>query len=116
RLLTEPTSTALCLFPQKALANDQLQKFIQAADDLPSIAAQRKANPRLISRYDGATPEDERKEIREKVQIVLTNPDMLHYSLLAYPANWERFISRLRYVVVDECHEYRGIFGTNVSY
>ena len=47
---------------------------------------------------------------------MLTNPDMLHYAILAYPANWERFLSRLRYVVVDECHEYRGIFGTNVSY
>lgn len=116
RLLTEPTSTALFLFPQKALANDQLQKFTEAADDLPSLARQRAANPHLIARYDGATPKDERPGIREQVQILLTNPDMLHYAILAYPANWERFLSRLRYVVVDECHEYRGIFGTNVSY
>jgi DEAD/DEAH box helicase domain-containing protein len=116
RLLNEPTATALFLFPQKALANDQLQKFTAAADDLPSLARQRAANPHLIARYDGATPKDERPEIRKLVQILLTNPDMLHYALLAYPANWERFLSRLRYVVVDECHEYRGIFGTNVSY
>jgi len=116
RLLTEPASTALFLFPQKALANDQLQKFTAAADDLPSLSRQRRANPLLIARYDGATPKDERPEIRKQVQILLTNPDMLHYAILAYPANWERFLSRLQYVVVDECHEYRGIFGTNVSY
>jgi DEAD/DEAH box helicase domain-containing protein len=116
RLLTEPTSTALFLFPQKALANDQLQKFTAAADDVPSLASLRAANPNLIARYDGATPKDERPGIREKVQLLLTNPDMLHYAILAYPANWELFLSQLRYVVIDECHEYRGIFGTNVSY
>jgi DEAD/DEAH box helicase domain-containing protein len=116
RLLTEPTSTALFLFPQKALANDQLQKFASAADDLPSLARLRAANPHLIARYDGATPQDDRPAIREQVQFLLTNPDMLHYATLAYPAKWERFLSRLRYVAVDECHEYRGIFGTNVSY
>lgn len=116
RLLTEPASTALFLFPQKALANDQLQKFIAAADDLPSLARRRADTPQLIARYDGATPDDDRPEIRKQVQILLTNPDMLHYAILAYPGNWERFLSRLRYVVVDECHEYRGIFGTNVAY
>ncbi len=116
RLLTAPTSTALFLFPQKALANDQLQKFTAAADDIPSLARLRTANPYLFARYDGATSKDDRPGIREQVQILLTNPDMLHYAILAYPTNWERFLSRLRYVVVDECHEYRGIFGTNVSY
>jgi DEAD/DEAH box helicase domain-containing protein len=116
RLLRNPTSTALFLFPQKALANDQLQMLNAAADDLPSVARQRAGNPHLIARYDGATPKDDRPGIRERVQILLTNPDMLHYAILAYPANWERFLSRLRHVVVDECHEYRGIFGTNVSY
>ncbi len=87
RLLTDSTSTALFLFPQKALANDQLQRFIAAADDLPSLARQRAANRHLIARYDGSTPTDERPEIREQVQILLTNPDMLHYAVLAYPAN-----------------------------
>jgi DEAD/DEAH box helicase domain-containing protein len=116
RLLTEPASTALFLFPQKALANDQLQKFTGVAADLPSLARQRAKKPLMIARYDGATPNDDRPAIREQVQFLLTNPDMLHYAILAYPSNWERFLSRLRYVVVDECHEYRGIFGTNVSY
>ncbi len=70
----------------------------------------------MIARYDGATSEGDRPEIRKQVQILLTNPDMLHYAILAYPGNWDRFLSQLRYVVVDECHEYRGIFGTNVCY
>ena len=116
-LLTEPTSTALFLFPQKALANDQLQKFTSAAADLPSLAAQLAVNPGLIARYDGATPEDQRPGIREGVQVLLTNPDMLHYAILGWhEKHWGRFLSRLRFVVVDECHEYRGIFGTNVGY
>jgi DEAD/DEAH box helicase domain-containing protein len=116
RLLTDPTSTALFLFPQKALANDQLQKVTAAANDIPALARQRAANQNLIARYDGSTPNDDRPGIREQVQILLTNPDMLHYSVLAWHAkHWERFLSRLRFVVVDECHEYRGTFGTNVS-
>ncbi len=116
RLLTEPTSTALFLFPQKALANDQLQKFTAAADDLPSLARQRAANPDLIAALRRGHADGRSPGSPAQVQILLTNPDMLHYAILAYPANWERFLSRLRYVVVDECHEYRGIFGTNVSY
>jgi DEAD/DEAH box helicase domain-containing protein len=115
-LLKEPASTALFLFLQKALANDQLQKFA-AVDDLPSLAVRRVANRFLVARYDGATPEDLRPRIRAEVQLLLTTPDMLHYAVLAWhEKHWGRFLSRLRYVVVDECHEYRGIFGTNVSY
>ncbi len=117
RLLTEPTSTALFLFPQKALANDQLQKFTAAAEDIPALARRRVATPHLIARYDGATEDDLKPDIRAQVQVLLTNPDMLHYAVLAWhEKNWQRFLSQLRYVVVDECHEYRGIFGTNVSY
>ncbi len=116
-MLTEPTSTALFLFPQKALANDQLQKFTAAADDLPSLARRRAANPHLMARYDGATPDDLKPGIRAGAQVLLSNPDMLHYAVLAWhEKHWGRYLSRLRYVVVDECHEYRGIFGTNVSY
>ena len=117
RLLNEPDSTALFLFPQKALANDQLQKFTAAADDIPSLARQRQKSPNLIARYDGATPDDQKPAIRAEGQVLLTNPDMLHYGLMAWhETHWQRFLSRLRYVVVDECHEYRGIFGTNVSH
>lgn len=115
RLLAESDATALFLFPQKALANDQLQRLRETAAALPGLAAL-VAAPHRIARYDGATPKDVRPLIREQAQVLLTNPDMLHYAVLAYPANWARFLSRLRFVVVDECHEYRGIFGTNVSY
>ena len=117
RMLTEPTSTALFLFPQKALANDQLQKLCAAADDIPSLARQRLTNAHLIARYDGATPDSAKPGIRAGAEVLLTNPDMLHYAVLAWhEKHWGRFLSQLRYVVVDECHEYRGIFGTNVSY
>src|SRR5204862_4812847 len=64
QLLTEPASTALFLFPQKALANDQLQKFTAAANDLPSLASQRATKPHLIARYDGATHESLKPAIR----------------------------------------------------
>jgi DEAD/DEAH box helicase domain-containing protein len=117
RLLTEPQSTALFLFPQKALANDQLQGLKKTANDLPALARLQSAKPHLIARYDGATPEELKPWIRAEAQVLLTNPDMLHYAVLAWhEKHWERFLSGLRYVVVDECHEYRGIFGTNVSY
>ncbi len=117
RLLREADSTALFLFPQKALANDQLHKFTALADDLPSLAGLRAAKAHLIARYDGATPEGLKPAIRTQARILLTNPDMLHYAVLAWhERHWGRFLSGLRYVVVDECHEYRGIFGTNVSY
>jgi len=116
RLLSEADTTALFLFPQKALANDQLQGLIKTVAGIPTLARLRAVKPHLISRYDGATPEDRRPAIRDQVQVLLTNPDMLHYAVLAYPENWQRFLTKLRYVIVDECHEYRGIFGTNVSY
>jgi DEAD/DEAH box helicase domain-containing protein len=117
RLLTEQTSTALFLFPQKALANDQLLMLIAAADDLPAVARLRASKPQLIARYDGATVAELKPRIRSEVQVLLTNPDMLHYAVLAWhDKHWGRFLSQLRYVLVDECHEYRGIFGTNVSY
>jgi len=115
-LLAEPDSASLFLFPKKALANDQLQRLITTVEQIPTLSRQRAANPQLISRYDGATPEDDRPSIRDRGQVILTNPDMLHYSILAYPKNWARLLSRLRHVIVDECHEYRGVFGTNVSY
>jgi DEAD/DEAH box helicase domain-containing protein len=84
---------------------------------LPSLAAMAAANRLLVSRYDGHTADERRGEVRSNVRIALTNPDMLHLGILPWhEKNWQRFFGRLRYVVVDECHEYRGIFGTNVAY
>jgi len=97
--------TALCLYPTKALAQDQLRRF--AALDLPGVRA---------CTYDGDTGRTERGEARRNATVVLTNPEMLHCGILPHHAGWARFLSRLRYVVVDELHLFRGIFGSHVAH
>lgn len=117
RLCVDSDATALFLYPQKALANDQLLKLHDFARQMPAVAALSQGRPHFISRYDGATPQGLRGQIREEAQIVLTNPDMLHYAMLQYhDRHWARFFGNLQHVVIDECHEYRGIFGTNVAH
>ena len=113
----ESNATSLFLYPQKALANDQLLKLREFASETPAVAALQSTNEHLISRYDGSTPQDSRTAVRENGQVILTNPDMLHYAMLQYhDRHWARFFANLRHVVIDECHEYRGIFGTNVAH
>jgi DEAD/DEAH box helicase domain-containing protein len=97
---------ALYLFPTKALAQDQLAEL----HDL---------NQRLEDRfgvftYDGDTPADARKSIREKGHVVLTNPDMLHTGILPHHTRWTRLFENLRYIVIDELHTYRGVFGSHL--
>ena len=104
-LLAEPRATALYLAPTKALAADQLH----AVRDL-ALATVRAAP------YDGDTPTQEREWIRAHARWVFTNPDMLHRSILPAHGQWAGFLRRLRYVVVDECHGYRGIFGSHVAH
>src|SRR4030081_2243106 len=99
-------SRALYLFPTKALAQDQLAEL----HDL---------NERLDNRfgvftYDGDTPSDARKAIREKGHIVLTNPDMLHTGILPHHTRWTRLFENLHYIVLDELHTYRGVFGSHL--
>ena len=96
--------TMLYLAPTKALAADQLA-HLQALD-LPGVRA---------ATYDGDTPADERAWIRRHANVVLTNPDMLHHSLLPGHGHLATFLGGLQYVVVDECHSYRGVFGTHVA-
>ncbi|MBR7743380.1 DEAD/DEAH box helicase [Phycicoccus sp. BSK3Z-2] len=96
--------TALYLSPTKALAGDQLARLDSLA--LPGVRA---------ATYDGDTPTDERRWVREHANLVLTNPDLLHHSLLPGHERWSRFLRGLRYVVVDECHVYRGVFGAHVA-
>ena len=110
--LHDPDATTLFIYPQKALANDQLHKMREAFESVTGEAP----GPALIARYDGATPKDGRPAIRDRGQFVLTNPDMLHYGILQHHEKWRRFFSQLRYVVVDEAHAYRGMFGTSVAY
>jgi len=105
-VLEHPDTRALYLFPTKALAQDQLAEL----HDL---------NQRLDDRfgvftYDGDTPADARKAIREKGHVVLTNPDMLHTGILPHHTRWTRLFENLRYIVIDELHTYRGVFGSHL--
>jgi DEAD/DEAH box helicase domain-containing protein len=97
-------ATALYLSPTKALAQDQLQAL--HALELGSLRA---------CTHDGDSSREERDWARDHAEYVLTNPDMLHHSLLPGHPRWARFLSRLRYVVIDECHHYRGVFGAHVA-
>lgn len=113
----DPHTTALFLFPQKALANDQQLKLREMASQIDGVKQLQSANPLLISRYDGSVPSELRKAIREHGQVILTNPDMLHMGIMQYHgSNWEPFFANLKLVAIDECHDYRGVFGTNVAY
>ncbi len=96
---------ALLLYPTKALAQDQLNK-------LEDFGA---GEVFLADTYDGDTPPQRRREIRRNTQVVLTNPDMLHVAMLPHHARWDEFFSQLRYVVVDEVHVYRGVFGSQMA-
>ncbi|MCM8818014.1 MAG: DEAD/DEAH box helicase [Candidatus Omnitrophica bacterium] len=103
-ILKNPDITSLYIFPTKALTQDQL-KTLKEFEFIKSEI------------YDGDTPEDIRKKIRINFpNIILTNPDMLHVGILPFHEKWKRFFSRLRFIVIDEVHTYRGIFGSNVSH
>ncbi|MGN6752459.1 MAG: DEAD/DEAH box helicase [Intrasporangium sp.] len=97
-------ATALYLSPTKALAADQLARIDALA--LPGVRA---------ATYDGDTPTDERRWIRDHANLVLTNPDLVHHGLLPGHERWASFLRALRYVVIDECHVYRGVFGAHLA-
>ena len=105
-ILGNPDTRALYLFPTKALAQDQLAELY----DLN----QRLENRFGVFTYDGDTPTDARRAIREKSHIVLTNPDMLHTGILPHHTRWTRLFENLRYIVIDELHTYRGVFGSHL--
>ena len=107
-LLEDPGATSLLLFPTKALAQDQLK-------NLESLRDAEAAFDFLAGTYDGDTPPRQRSKLRDEAQVILTNPDMLHSGILPNHARWARFFSNLRYIVCDEIHVYRGIFGSNVA-
>ncbi|MBI5836150.1 MAG: DEAD/DEAH box helicase [Candidatus Eisenbacteria bacterium] len=111
RLMAEPGATAFYLFPTKALAQDQLKALRRLADGAPELGDLVRAGT-----YDGDTTPHTRKKLRDTGNVVLTNPDMLHQGVLPYHDRWARFYASLRYVVVDEIHSYRGIFGSHVAH
>jgi len=107
-LMADSSATALYIFPTKALAQDQqrgLVRFVELEPDLPIRSGT----------YDGDTPDSTRRKLRENANVILTNPDMLHQGILPSHPSWRRFFAGLRYVVIDEIHAYRGVFGSNVA-
>jgi len=112
-LLHDKDSRALYIFPTKALAQDQLRslkQILSGAKDLPQLLL-----PRAAATFDGDTPQNERANIRKQARIVLTNPDMLHLGILPNHQSWSRLFHNLKYVVIDETHIYRGVFGSHVA-
>src|SRR5919108_4593635 len=107
RLLEDPEKRALYVFPTKALAQDQLAELGALKSGLPIDVR--------VDTYDGDTPPGRRTAIREGGHIVMTNPDMLHTGLLPHHTRWRRLFSSLEFVVIDELHTYRGLFGSQVA-
>ncbi len=107
-ILTEQLSRALYLFPTKALAQDQLR-------GLQELFYPHLFRTGEFATFDGDTPQAERPDIRKRAKIILTNPDMLHIGILPNHQSWSRLLHHLRYVVVDEAHIYRGVFGSHVA-
>jgi DEAD/DEAH box helicase domain-containing protein len=108
-ILADPASCALYLYPTKALAQDQLRtltRYLEADPTLPLVAGT----------YDGDTPPNARRKLKNEANVLLTNPDMLHSGILPNHGTWARFLAKLKYVVVDEVHTYRGTFGSNVAH
>ena len=109
-LLEDERATMLFVYPTKALAQDQLRSLtaFQSADEQAKLSF-------LGGTYDGDTPQNLRRKIRDGGNIILTNPDMLHQGILPQHARWNRFFTNLRYIVIDEVHAYRGVFGSHLA-
>ncbi len=106
-LVRDPSARALYLFPTKALSRDQ-------EEALKALMREAGVDHGAIT-YDGDTPGDARRAARERSGVLLTNPDMLHAGILPHHANWARLFANLRYVVIDELHTYRGVFGSHLA-
>ncbi|GAI09850.1 unnamed protein product, partial [marine sediment metagenome] len=106
-ILKDENSRALYLFPTKALSQDQLTELYQLVSALDEGIK--------TYTYDGDTPSSARQAIRKKGHIVVTNPDMLHLGILPHHTKWMDFFGNLKYVVIDEIHIYRGVFGSHLA-
>jgi len=107
RVLQHPETRALYLFPTKALSQDQMHEIHSLITDL-------NLNIKTFT-YDGDTPSDARSAIREHGHIVVSNPDMLHTAILPHHTKWQKLFSNLQFVVIDEMHTYRGVFGSHFA-
>jgi DEAD/DEAH box helicase domain-containing protein len=112
-LIENPQARALYLFPTKALTQDQLSVI---SEQLSVIQELMTDHCSLIAGvYDGDTPASHRAQIRKTAIILLTNPDMLHTGILPHHSNWDEFFRNLKFIVIDELHTYRGVFGSHVA-
>ncbi|GAA5908045.1 hypothetical protein JCM5296_004364 [Sporobolomyces johnsonii] len=108
-LEADPEATALYVFPTKALAQDQKRALGELVAEVAGLEGVR------IATFDGDTAKEDRDYIRENANVIFTNPDMLHVSILPQEERWRRFFRKLRFVVVDELHIYAGLFGCHVA-
>ena len=113
-LSQNPKATALYLFPTKALTQDQLSALSRYPINPLNGTTKQQANVSTAT-YDGDTPKSRRPAIRENARILLSNPDMLHTGILPHHTKWDGFLANLRYIVIDEMHTYRGVFGSHVA-
>ena len=109
-ILQDPSSRALYLFPTKALAQDQLAELQGLCETLADTAGDQIG----VFTYDGDTPQDARRTIRARAHLVLSNPDMVHSGILPHHPRWAKLFENLRYVIIDELHAYRGVFGSHL--
>jgi DEAD/DEAH box helicase domain-containing protein len=109
-VLQNPAARALYLFPTKALAQDQMAELHELVGQLGDIGA----DPIGVHTYDGDTPADARRTIRTRAHVVLSNPDMLHSGILPHHPRWAKLFENLQFIVIDELHAYRGVFGSHL--
>jgi DEAD/DEAH box helicase domain-containing protein len=121
-ILRDPSARALYLFPTKALAQDQLAELHELVEYMSQVnapsgggAGGQDGNGIGVFTYDGDTPQDARRAIRGRAHVVLSNADMLHTGILPHHPRWAKLFENLRYVVIDELHAYRGVFGSHLT-
>lgn len=110
-ILRNPSTRALYLFPTKALAQDQLAELHQLAE----LVGVEGGGDIGVFTYDGDTPQDARRAIRGRAHVVLSNPDMVHSGILPHHPRWAKLFENLQYVIIDELHAYRGVFGSHLA-
>ena len=110
-ILKDSSSRALYLFPTKALAQDQLAELHQLA----TLIGEQGGGEIGVFTYDGDTPQDARRAIRTRASVVLSNPDMLHSGILPHHPRWAKLFENLKFVIIDELHAYRGVFGSHLA-
>ena len=115
-ILRDPSTRALYLFPTKALAQDQLAELHELVGATHASPLRQDGEVEIgVFTYDGDTPQDARRAIRGRAHIVLSNPDMVHSGILPHHPRWAKLFENLRYVIIDELHAYRGVFGSHLT-